>query len=229
MQHAHWENLWYFITYFYGEETFRRVRLFEKLRKRKAKQLSGLAFLLRCRDCYTVPKFADYDTRSRLPAQERYYGGLALHSSKSAYINNTRSSSLTSSGATGKIPSVWEIVEHTTMAQSEMLLRKVTTKQMNKFNGEKEEGRFVFNKSSSHSDKHLRHRTWCTHSSCYVQGSQLCPHDQQSSSKRNTLWYRKGDPGRASGISWGDPPRNEFLFSTPKHKRRTWMKKNVLH
>ena len=41
-----------------GEDIHRSIRVFEKLRKEKARLLSSLAFLLRCRDEETIPTFA---------------------------------------------------------------------------------------------------------------------------------------------------------------------------
>ncbi|KAG8237699.1 hypothetical protein J437_LFUL016264 [Ladona fulva] len=54
----HRENIKSCITYLYGEEIFRSIRSFERLRKKRANLLASLAFLLRCRDNNIIPTFA---------------------------------------------------------------------------------------------------------------------------------------------------------------------------
>lgn len=51
------ESLRLTIYRLYGEECFQRVRRLGVLRKRKAHTLASMAFLMRCRDTNTIPKF----------------------------------------------------------------------------------------------------------------------------------------------------------------------------
>ena len=69
-----------YITRLYGEEIHRSIRRLEELRKEKARLLSDLAFLLRCRDSDTIPTFAKIKSSVKSSAVDRLLRrtGLAL-------------------------------------------------------------------------------------------------------------------------------------------------------
>ena len=57
----------------YGEEVLKKIKKLETLRKKKASLLCSLAFLLRCRDTGTVPRFLRHRHLFNTPQANRIY------------------------------------------------------------------------------------------------------------------------------------------------------------
>lgn len=69
--YQHQEKFKAHFTLLYGEDIYRSICSFDKLRKKKARMLSTLAFLLRCRDKDTIPRFAVLRYPIRTAATQR--------------------------------------------------------------------------------------------------------------------------------------------------------------
>src|SRR5215469_1292483 len=69
----HGESLKTRIIHLYGEDTAAHIRLIEKLRIKKAKLLTSLTFLLRCRDHNIIPRFLQFHHYFHSRAANRIY------------------------------------------------------------------------------------------------------------------------------------------------------------
>ncbi|XP_046396739.1 uncharacterized protein LOC124163714 [Ischnura elegans] len=120
----------------------RTIRRLEDLRKERAKLLSSLTFLLRCRDHGLIPSFAKLGTSIKSSRAQRITerAGRALVRERIQYKrraldeNARKLKSTHLQLATSLAPTDWDYIDAIATAQGELQLRKDTARQIKKFN-----------------------------------------------------------------------------------------------
>ncbi|KAJ4437895.1 hypothetical protein ANN_13834 [Periplaneta americana] len=131
-----------YIVHLYGEEMHRSIRKFEQLRKKTASALCSLAFLQRCRDQDTIPRFVVIRHHVNSLAARRIFRRTSLALVRERIYHTRRvldtiarelldiHLQLTSA----LHPQDWEWIDSSTTEQEQLYRRKATTRQNDKFN-----------------------------------------------------------------------------------------------